>query len=598
MKNSLAILLALLVIASCGGGSGSSNVPAPPPTPPVVTPPVVTDAGRTWSVTAFPAVGWTSVSYTNGKFFATGNFGTVLESIDGLNWASRYAGTPSYLNALNWGNNLYVVAGFGETLAESSNGTTWVSAQPLNAIQADFYALAYGAGKFVAVGIGGTYFSTDGIHWTLANTGTVTNASGIAFGNGLFVVPGGSTGFLTSTDGVNWSTTAAGPCSNPGSVAWDSSGFIALSSAGICLSSDGLTWTLPSSPNPNFSTSMNLTLTASNGHYFILNTTSAWTSTDRINWTQVHSKTDVSYPFTGMAASPSGYVLVGAGNQILQSSDLANWTTVAAGTKGAILAIDYLNGTFVTTGGSNGTTGNLAHSSDGVNWTSQTVAAASLPVAITHSASSFYAVASNAVLASTDGISWNSTPLSLGGSPFSIAYGNGRLVITGSQGLIAASSDGKNWTPETSGLPTNVAVTGVAYGASKFVAVTNQGQVLTSPDGTNWAPGPSGGGIFTSVTYGSEGFVAVGANGVIWQSADGTTWKSEISGSTSGFTSVNFSSGRYVVVSGTGDILTSTDAANWVASTPVTGESLNSIAFGNGKFVAVGNDGVIITSAN
>lgn len=66
------------------------------------------------------------------------------------------------------------------------------------------YAVAYGNGKFVAVGNGYSFYSSDGVNWTSSN---LTGAySGITYGNGKYVAVGTNGKVACSSDGKNWST--------------------------------------------------------------------------------------------------------------------------------------------------------------------------------------------------------------------------------------------------------------------------------------------------------------------------------------------------------------------------------------------------------
>src|SRR6267143_4678432 len=78
-------------------------------------------------------------------------------------------------------------AGQLDTWASQTSGTT-----------NDFYAVAYGKGTFVAVGIGGLLCSSsDGVSWTPQTSGTTNDLESITFGNGLFVAAGANGTVLT-----------------------------------------------------------------------------------------------------------------------------------------------------------------------------------------------------------------------------------------------------------------------------------------------------------------------------------------------------------------------------------------------------------------
>lgn len=70
-------------------------------------------------------------------------------------------------------------------------------------------AIAYGNGKYVAVGANGyVTTSTDGVNWTTPKqiAGSSYTWNGIIYANGKFVVCGQYSYIAVSTDGTNWTT--------------------------------------------------------------------------------------------------------------------------------------------------------------------------------------------------------------------------------------------------------------------------------------------------------------------------------------------------------------------------------------------------------
>lgn len=178
----------------------------------------------TWNAVSMPMQkSWKCITYGNGKFVAS--------------WAGYDA------------NDSYDTRG----LAYSSDGKEWKIA---NISTNSVYNLAYGNGKFVAIGSNLAY-STDGVNWTVVSSGVPEDAywTNIAFGNGIFVIGSHNKGKLAySQDGLSWTVVGA-PL---GTVDWADikfSGdmFIAIpaqlwsgtSSAYIdqyCVSVDGIHW--------------------------------------------------------------------------------------------------------------------------------------------------------------------------------------------------------------------------------------------------------------------------------------------------------------------------------------------------------------------
>jgi len=91
-------------------------------------------------------------------------------------------------------------------LAVSAGGQSQWAVKP-NSVTASLNAIVYGNGLFVAVGDNGTIVtSPDGETWTLRTSGTTDRLPAIAFGNGHFVATrvNRSNPALTSGDGITW----------------------------------------------------------------------------------------------------------------------------------------------------------------------------------------------------------------------------------------------------------------------------------------------------------------------------------------------------------------------------------------------------------
>ena len=99
----------------------------------------------------------------------------------------------------------------------------------------------------------------------------------------------------------------------------------------------------------------------------------------------------------------------------------------------------------------------------------------------------------------------------------SIVYGKGIFVAVGETGLVMTSSDGVNWTKQTSGIPNNVNLMGVGYGNGEFVAVST-GPLFASLDASNWTAQASSPEQLSSIGYAGNHFIGVGVKGRILKS--------------------------------------------------------------------------------
>ena len=155
-----------------------------------------------------------AVTYGNGLFVAVGGLGVILTSPDGREWTVRNSGINAYLYDVTYSDGTFVAVGEAGTIITSSNGKTWTSGYS-GLTEAYLHGVVYGNGTYVAVGndIDSSVViltSLDGAKWTARVSGMANNTDliGVAFGKGIFVAAGndysGSTSFFTSSDGTMW----------------------------------------------------------------------------------------------------------------------------------------------------------------------------------------------------------------------------------------------------------------------------------------------------------------------------------------------------------------------------------------------------------
>lgn len=107
--------------------------------------------GITWEqTTMFPSAGWRSVTYGNGVFVAVErDSNNAAYSSDGINWTMTKLPASGFWGDVVYGNGLFVATiGDGYAAAYSRDGINWTS---LGKTTSDYWDVAYGDGKFVAV---------------------------------------------------------------------------------------------------------------------------------------------------------------------------------------------------------------------------------------------------------------------------------------------------------------------------------------------------------------------------------------------------------------------------------------------------------------
>ena len=122
---------------------------------------------------------------------------------------------------------------------------------------------------------------------------------------------------------------------------------------------------------------------------------------------------------------------------------------------------------------------------------------------------------------------------------YAVAYGNGRFVTTGSDGVVAYSTDGTAWTV-VEGNPLNGKTPfKIMFGGGKFLASTilmngrYLSELMYSEDGEQWTVVPGGtgagttqleNGVVLGIAYGAGKYIACGNNRKMAYSLNGIDW--------------------------------------------------------------------------
>lgn len=308
------------------------------------------------------------------------------------------------------------------------------------------YGIAYGGGKFVAVGNGGVILTSadDGMTWVRRESGTTNMLRGVTYGSGQFAVVGfeysernalgevhpmdSFSVVLTSADGASWVERWSGKQTELREIAYGNGRFLA---AGHAYASGSL---------PGASV----------------------TSADGVNWVQ-HS--GIQRSLHSIAFGNGQFVATSLGGTIAISADGANWPEQQSGSGivcqcSWVTPIAFGNGRFVTLG---------------TVFTAQ---------------KTNYEISGT----STDGLNWIAHQATFQGfepgapefGPLRIAFGNGQFVAVGSstpgpptgRGIIQTSVDGLAWRRRKQS--TRSPLEGIAFGNGRFVAVSSGGEILQS----------------------------------------------------------------------------------------------------------------------
>jgi hypothetical protein len=322
----------------------------------------------------------------------------------------------------------------------------WTVVQDTKFGTSNIRGIAYGNGKYVAVGAGKIAASADGAAWTevpspapatnnhWAEDGNYVDFQGITYGNGRFIAVGY---WLSGDNGNGWGVAA--------------------------VSTDGTTWTMKDKI---------LTTGADSAHVYAIVWTGAnfvavgrWgrsaTSTDGNTWTQVQVA-PFDYQDIFAVASGGGKVVIGgAGGKIAFSTDNgSNWTWIANNFFGADKAIRAI----AVTGG-----GIFIAAGDGGN----------MKIAASGSVTSGSG--------ENGGDNWQGVDSKFGENGIlALASGGGKIIAAGHNGKMSESANGSEWTALAagtgsgqSGFADREQIACIVYGIGKFViggnAYNNEG---------------------------------------------------------------------------------------------------------------------------
>jgi hypothetical protein len=280
----------------------------------------------------------------------------------------------------------------GQAVAETPS--SWTTAD-VNVISTEgSRSIAYGAGKFVAVGqTGAMIWSVDGKVWaaipaSASTFPTACDINAIIYCNGKFIAGGGYGKIAWSEDGLTW--TAMTPISRTiKAIAYGNGKIVVGTDYGeIAWSTDGQAWTMidygtgeGKSQFPYFYSVDTIVYGGTQGaEKFVAggwNGNMAW-SADGLTWTAIpagssHFDTNLLFAIAyGGAQGAEKFVAGGDGGNIAWSADGINWTTIPAGSSplaGYVNSIAYGNGKFAAVAFNNSGKDYIACSADGINWT-------------------------------------------------------------------------------------------------------------------------------------------------------------------------------------------------------------------------------------
>lgn len=311
----------------------------------------------TWTETVKGTANLNAIDYGENTIVIGGNNGTIIRSTDyGETWETISSGLTFTIKTVCFGAGHFVVGGTNYSIAYSRNqGATWTLVSGLGNT-AIFNSIFYAQNKFVAVGVSGIYYSTDGEHWGVGrnynNTADITSSfTKVIFDDGTWFASG-SGAVYRSYNGVIWDEIIVDGDYAVKDVAYspEHDKFFACGTFGsIYSSTDGTDWTREYLKNE--STAAGSCIVSGNG---VIVTVGGWgnvfTSNGNGTWTNtmIGDKTFNEVFFTG-----TYFIGIGNNGKIIYSKDGYNWgeKNIGGGATTATLNDGhYINGKLIVVG--------------------------------------------------------------------------------------------------------------------------------------------------------------------------------------------------------------------------------------------------------
>jgi hypothetical protein len=367
--------------------------------------------------------------------------------------------------------------------------------------------VAFGGGRWVAVGEGVAVASADAAAWSAVPLPGLA-LRGVAYGNDAFVAVGGGGAVVRSVDGVTWEDVATPAAADLQGVAFAGGAFLAVGAdATVLASSDGLSWTQerPDAVQGDLAgVGVSGSLAGNQGPMFLVWGTSS-IALRRLDGTWL------AIPLPGGAVVTRGAFWVNSSICVTMRCDTGYWCS------------DWSTGFFVT--------------HDGATWESLDYGLNTGPSDVAVKEKGLvglvdYELGSVTALYTTpDGWSWFPRESAFNVRLRTLVAGGGRFVAVGDFGAIFTSADGVTWSSVVG--PTaelyRIAWNEQAFAANASGRGTNaQGweigirSQVASGDGRDWSPAAAG--DIDVVTARPGQFLGVRAREV-HASADGLAWE-------------------------------------------------------------------------
>jgi hypothetical protein len=420
---------------------------------------LVSPDARDWDVLSTD-IALRDITYGNGLW--VGLNGTPYHSLDLTNWIPAINGArPPFMRAVTFGNNRFVAVGAwdpdngntrsGSVILYSDTGTNWnfASRDGFDSF-GEIQDVTFANGQFIATRDSRIFHSTNGINWTIVESGAAHNLRGVAGSpDGTFLAVGALGEIIRSTNITHWQGINTAPRDWILGIEFIGGRFLAVAGTPTYIAG-------PPGSSAVFS------------------------SIDGVSWHA--SLTNGSDQLTGATYGNGLWVVTGDDGQIFTSTNTLTWENRSLPpTLHDLRSVHFGNGHFVAFSLFRDL---IYHSTNGVVWASREVPGLSTNGVTAFLNGTFVALGNHAgeIMTSLDGLEWDVRSTAINVFHNAITYGGGKYVA-GGVNVIQYSTDLTNWIA----VPTSFITHDLEFIDGQFVAFTFAG-AFASSNAVDWLP--------------------------------------------------------------------------------------------------------------
>ena len=258
---------------------------------------------------------------------------------------------PGYFGSVAYGNGRFIAVGSGVgggegfDMAYSTDGIIWTDIRDKIPNGTRFESITFCGGKFFAYRWLGMAVSTDGENWTVVDYFSTMrdDIKGIAYGNGKYVLVTYGGRIMYSTDGITWTRAANSPFSQYQCIAYGNGKFVVASYGNrMAYSADGINWTTVAGTYGGIFGD----IIFGDGKFVALDLGVIFYSTDGLTWTEVRLSELSDWYFMDSAYGGGKFVSATNRGRMAYSADGITWMPVYFDADSRT-SIAYGNGRFV-----------------------------------------------------------------------------------------------------------------------------------------------------------------------------------------------------------------------------------------------------------